>query len=239
MPYRRLPNTDAARIRAMKKALQKGQELPPNRLAFSAKLLVELRRLYTVFESSVRNCKYSSSIDNRKSSNYPETVRKARIYIAHFIRVMNMAISRGELSAEIRTYYGIDIDASNVPALVSENEIASWGKRIIEGEEIRIRKGGNPITNPTIAVVKIWYEKFMHALYFNNTKVKSINDFMEKNVKYRKEVDELIVMLWNEIEQSHAHCTEDMRKQMNEDYGIVYFYRKNELVKQGINSIAS
>ncbi|MDR2886960.1 MAG: hypothetical protein LBV26_03000 [Bacteroidales bacterium] len=239
MPYRRLPNTDAARIRAIKTALQKAQELPPGKLAFSAKLIVELRRLCTVFESSVKQCKYSSNIDNRKSSNYPETVRKARIYITHFIRVMNMAISRGELPAEIRTFYGIDIDELNAPALISENEIASWGKRIIEGEEMRIRKGGNPITNPTIAVVKVWYEKFMHALYYNNINIKRINDFMEKNIQYRKEVDELIVQLWNEVEKSHLHYTEDMRKKLNEEYGLVYFYRKNELIKIEVKSMAS
>ena len=39
----------------------------------------------------------------------------------------------------------------------------SWGKRIIEGEEFRIRKGASPITNPTIAVVKVRFENFLEA----------------------------------------------------------------------------
>jgi hypothetical protein len=39
----------------------------------------------------------------------------------------------------------------------------SWGRRIIEGEEFRIKKGGSPITNPTIAVVKVRFENFIES----------------------------------------------------------------------------
>jgi len=40
MPYRRLPNTDAARVRALKTALDKGKEVPPHKLAYSAKTVL-------------------------------------------------------------------------------------------------------------------------------------------------------------------------------------------------------
>jgi len=39
MPYRRLPNTDTARIRAMKTALELGKELPPHKLAYSSNII--------------------------------------------------------------------------------------------------------------------------------------------------------------------------------------------------------
>ena len=66
-----------------------------------------------------------------------------------------MAILRGELPAETRAYFGLATDESTVPSLNTENDLMSWGRRIIEGEEFRIKKGGSPITNPTIAVVKV------------------------------------------------------------------------------------
>ncbi len=43
MPYRRLPNTDSARIRAMKAALSKGKNMHPFNLAYSQALLVKLK----------------------------------------------------------------------------------------------------------------------------------------------------------------------------------------------------
>jgi len=232
MPYRRLPNTDAARIRAMKTAFRKGQELPPHKLAFSAKLLVELRRLLPLFENSLRHYRYSVDMQNSKSKDYSETIRKARMYLSHFIKVMNMAIARGDQPVEIRTFYGMDINDTSSPQLISENELVNWGKKVIEGEELRIRQGGNPITNPTIAVVKVWHENFLQALHYNNVQAKRICEFVEKNDSLRKEVDKLILELWNEVESSHAVYTEDTRKMMNEEYGLVYFYRKNERVRQ-------
>lgn len=38
MPYRRLPNTDAARLKALRNALTKGEEIPPFKLAFPQSL---------------------------------------------------------------------------------------------------------------------------------------------------------------------------------------------------------
>jgi hypothetical protein len=93
MPYRRLPNTDTARIRAMKKALKKGQDLPPHKLAFSSKTVVRLQKFLPQFENNIQLYRQSLHVQNNKSKDYNEILRKARIYLTHFIRVMNMATS--------------------------------------------------------------------------------------------------------------------------------------------------
>jgi len=239
MPYRRLPNTDAARMRAMKTALRKGEEVPPHKLAFSSKLLVELRKIFTVFENNSNHYKHCLNIQNSKSKEYSETLCKARIYLTHFVRVMNMAITRGDYPAEIRTYYGISVNDSTVPPLISENEIINWGKKIIEGEETRIIKGGSPITNPTIAVVKVWYENFLQASHDNNAQAKKISDIVEKNNIVRKEVDKIISEIWNDVEKTHAAYLDDARKALNEEYGLVYFYRKQEFEKTEYSTLVS
>ncbi len=231
MPYRRLPNTDTARIKAMKRALQKGHDLPPHKLAFSSKMMVRLQKILPQFENNILQYRHSLNVQNTKSREYNETIRKARIYLTHFIRVMNMAVFRGDLPAETRTYYGMAINESTVPSVNSENELVSWGKRIIEGEEFRIRKGGNPITNPTIAVVKVRYENFVQALFYHNNQARRNFEFTEKSISLRKEADEIILQIWNEVEKTHSPLPEDERKVKNEEYGLVYFYRKNELEK--------
>ncbi|MFA5818616.1 MAG: hypothetical protein WC854_05000 [Bacteroidales bacterium] len=231
MPYRRLPNTDTARIKAMRIALEKGKELPPHKLAFSSKTIVRLQKFLPQFEYSIKLYRQSLSSQNKKSKDYNEILRKARIYLTHFIRVMNMAIFRGDLPAETRAHYGLAADESTVPSLNTENELMSWGKRIIEGEEFRIRKGGSPITNPTIAVVKVRFENFIEAWNYHNALAKKTFDYIEKNNNLRKEADDIILQLWNEVERTHSTLPEDKRKIRSEDYGLVYFYRKNELNK--------
>lgn len=233
MPYRRLPNTDAARIRAMKIAYEKGKALPPHKLAFSSKTLVSLQKFLPRFEQGILLQRQSVVTQNRKSRNYNDVERKARIYLTHFVRVMNMAIFRGDLSAETRSYFGLDTNEPTVPSLNSENELLSWGKRIIEGEEFRIKKGGSPITNPTIAVVKVRFEQFIDALNYYQTLNKKTLEYAEKNNELRKEADEIILMIWNEVESYFSKLNEAEKRRECEVYGLVYFFRKGELTKIG------
>jgi hypothetical protein len=147
---------------------------------------------------------------------------------------MNMAIFRGDLPGETRAFYGLATDESTVPSLSTENELMSWGRRIIEGEEFRIKKGGSPITNPTVAVVKVRFENFIEAWNYHNTLAKRTFDYTEKNNNLRKEADEIILQVWNEVENFHNALPEEIRKALSEEYGLVYFYRKGELEKANV-----
>jgi hypothetical protein len=231
MPYRRLPNTDAARIRAMKIALEKGKELPPHKMAFSSKTLVRLQRFLPQFEHGIHSQRQSVVSQNKKGRDFNEVERKARLYLTHFVRVMNMAIFRGDLPAETRAYYGLATNESTVPSLNTENELLSWGRRIIEGEEFRIKKLGNPITNPTIAVVKVWFAKFIDSMLYNQVLNKKTLEFTQKNNELRNEADEVILTIWNEVESRFSNLPESDKRNECEAYGLKYFYRKGELNK--------
>jgi hypothetical protein len=235
MPYRRLPNTDAARIRAMRAALDMGTELPPQKLAYSSKTLIRLQKILPQFENVINLKKQSVKNRNSKSQNLYDTERRARIYLTHFIRVMNMAIFRGDLPSETRAFYGMEINESSVPFFNTQNELISWGKRIIEGEEFRIRKGGNPVTNPSIAVVKVRFEKYLETLYFSQTLDKKTSDFAKDIVSLRKEADEIVIYLWNEIEEHFTSFGEEEKRKECEKYGVVYFFRNNEKDKNQIS----
>jgi len=229
MPYRRLPNTDSARLKAMKSALDKGLELPPYKMSYSPKISVRLRQFLPLFEHTIQLQRLSIASQSRKSKEYNEAIRKARMYLTHFIRVMNMAVLRGDLPAEARAYFGLATNESVVPSLNTENELVNWGKRIIEGEEFRINKGGSPLTNPTIAVVKVRFENFLETYNHHKNLIKRTLDYAERTNDMRKEADDIILQIWNEVEEKHDTLPEDIRKKESEEYGLVYFYRKNEL----------
>jgi hypothetical protein len=231
MPYRRLPNTDASRLKAMRKALEKGKEMPPHKLAYSSKMIIKLEKILPQFSQNLQLYRETMSVQNRKNREYYETVKKAKIYLTHFIRVMNMAISRGELPTETRAYYGLATDESTVPLLNTESELLTWGRRIIEGEEFRIKKGGSPITNPTIAVVKVRFGNFLDALNYHKTLIQKGHEHSEKFSAMRMEADDIILHLWNEVENKYISSPDELRKEQCEEYGLVYFYRKNEIEK--------
>jgi hypothetical protein len=215
----------------MKIALEKGKELPPYKMAYSSKTVVRLQNFLPLFEHSIQLHRQSVASQNKKSKDYNEVEKKAKVYLTHFVRVMNMAIFRGDLPADTRAYYGLATNESTVPSLSTENELISWGRRIIEGEELRIRKGASPITNPTIAVVKVRFEKFIETYNNHKSLAKKTLDYSERATDKRKEADEIILQIWNEVEASHSSLPEYIRKEECEKYGMIYFYRKNELLK--------
>jgi hypothetical protein len=228
MPYRRLPNTDSARLRAMKKALDMSRNIPPFRLAFSMKTLVKMQGFLPVFENAISHQRQTLGNQAEKVKTNQEAARKARLYITHFLRVMNMAITRGELPPETRSFYGIATEDASLPSLATENELVAWGKRIIDGEEYRIRKANMPVTNPSIAVVKARYEKFLETRNHYKTINRRAAECVSRTSELRREADELITILWNEIEASFSSHTEEEKRAGAEKYGLVYVFRKGE-----------
>jgi hypothetical protein len=231
MPYRRLPNTDSARTRALKNAVDMGNKTTPRDLAFSQKLLMQIRTFLPSYEQAILSQRTYQKAQIEKNKKFQENVRKTRLYLSHFIQVMNMAVMRGEQKPEIRTFYGIDIYDKKVPELNSEKELIKWGKLIIEGEEKRISTGSSPITNPTIALVKVHYQDFMRGWqdlqYFNDIFQKAHN----KVLTQREEANTLIVDLWNEIEESHKMLEPQEAREKSAVYGVKYVYRKNEKIR--------
>jgi len=228
MPYRRLQNTDSARLRAMKRALEMSKNIPPFRLAFSMKTLVKLQGILPVFENAISHQRQTLVNQAEKVKTNQETARKARIYITHFLRVMNMAVTRGELPPETRSFYGIPTGDAALPSLATENELVAWGKRIIDGEEYRIRKANMPVTNPSIAVVKARYEKFLETRNHYKTINRRAVECVNRTTELRREADELITLLWNEIETSFSSLPEEEKRASCEKYGLVYVFRKGE-----------
>lgn len=229
MPYRRLPNTDNARMNALQTALSLGKELPPFKLAFSQSSLQKILSFLPGFNQVLVIKKQTFSYQVEKNKEYQKTLKKARLYISHFIQVLNLAIIRGELPPSTRSYYKINERDKTLPSLTSESEVIACGERLIQGEAERIAKGLTPITNPTIAVVKVRYEQFLDAYNFQKTLQKKNNRSLENLALKRAEADKIILQIWNEVEESYKDLPEDMKRERAKEYGLVYVYRKNEL----------
>ena len=229
MPYRRLPNTDAARIKALSVAYKKGKDLPPFKLAFSQSTFAKIELFINSFEKAMINYKAAYNIQVEKSKDYIVHTKKAKLYLSHFIQVVNMAIARGELPEKTRTLYGMDIDEQKVPALSTEKDLIEWGKKIIDGEAKRIMNSQQPITNPTISVVKVRYENFVES--YNHQKILQQNTqrMLNELDALREKADEIILNIWNEVEASFKDLPDDLKREKCTDYGLVYVYRKNEL----------
>ena len=237
MPYRRLPNTDSARCKALWKACEKGKETPPFKLAFTQGTYQKIVSFLPLYEKAIRKQRETFSVQTDYNKEYHRLMRKARMYISHFVQVVNMAIRRGELPAGTMEHYSLNGHKSKVPPLNTEEDIIKWGKVLIDGEASRIKKGQHPITNPTIAVVKVRYEQFLEACMNQESLQQSNNRAHKELSELRPQADELITAIWNEVENSFKDLPDQLKREKAEDYGLVYVFRKNEL--QGRNLFLS
>jgi len=229
MPYRRLPNTDVARLKALYQAFQKGKELPPFKLAFSQVTFNKLQSFLPNFDKVIRLYKSTCATTIAKSKEYPANFRKAKLYISHFIQVMNMSIARGELHANIRTFFGIDEHDCKVPEMNTEVDVIKWGEQLIAGEAERIRRGMTSITNPSIALVKVRFDQFISAYHAKKINQKNNMRILNDVIEMRNQADEIILSVWNEVEKHFENLPDDLMREKAAEYGLLYVYRKTEL----------
>lgn len=228
MPYRRLPNTDQARIRALKTAVSMEDRQGFSNHIISFKTIIEAKNFLSQFEKL--QSIYQQALDNQVNANrrYQQMISNARMYISHFIQVFNLAFIRGEIKKEHKQFYNLEVDSHTVPDLSTEQAVLDWGRKIIEGENMRVRSGGMPIYNPTIAKVKVHYDMFREYKSSQKIYQQTTNRNWEELVALRRKGDGIIVQLWNEIEEYFKDLPPYSRLLHCREYGIIYYYRKGE-----------
>ncbi len=237
MPYRRLPNTDQARLRAMEACLEKGKTKTIHELAFSQQRLERLQIFYPKFSNAITQLQVSKDNQFKRAKEYGEVVKKAKLYISHFLQVLNFGIMREEIKPEVREFYGMDIESKAIPPLNLESHILEWGEKVIAGEQKRTMSGGSPIYNPSIALVKVHYEEFKDAYRHQKMLQNITNRASAKVSDMRHDADVLIQHIWNEIEEKFGQHPDETKREKSAEYGVVYIFRTSELKKIEANKL--
>ena len=229
MPYRRLPNTDQARMKAIEMALEKGKRTVLRELAFSPQSLEKIQTLYPRLLNAVRQLQSAKQTQFDGANKYGNIFKKAKLYLSHFVQILNFAIIREEMKPEVRAFYELDINAIKVPPLNLEKDVLIWGERIIAGEQKRCMKGGSPIYSPSIALVKVHYESFKDAFHHQKVLQNITNKASLKVQEMRDEADAIIQYLWNEVEEKYELLPSELKREKAREYGLIYVFRQSEL----------
>jgi len=228
MPYRRLPTTDAARLRALKAAASMAEMAGLNQLAYSAQYIHPIRNLIQKLEGARHQQGQARANLIRLNREFQPILLKTRLYISHFIQVLNLSIQRGEIPPDARSFYDLPGGENRVPDLRTEKAILEWGPKIMDGENKRVKTGGMPVMNPNIARVKVWYDQFKDSYYYQQTASRSVARANQKITELRSEIDSLLVHVWDEIEQNCREMPDTEMREKAMEYGVVYFLRKSE-----------
>lgn len=234
MPYRRLPKTDQARIRALKAAVDSSVRggiftnvLTHNTYHRAKELLERFSREVAVYKRCV-----TEQSSKKGNENYDAALKKARMYVSHFIQVLSMCIMRGEVARSKRPYYGLPENEDTVPNLFSEASVLEWGQKIIAGEQRRQGEGGIPIYNPTMGRVSVVFEIFKEMYDRQHMLQTRTAEALANISNMRYDVDELIFEVWGEVEKSFASLSGEARIKKCAEYGVIYYYRPDRAKKK-------
>jgi hypothetical protein len=228
MPYRRLPTTDVARLTALHAAARMAEITDPDQLAYSVIHLHPLRNIVAKLEGAKHLQNQARTNRIALNREYQPKLSKTRLYVSHFIQVLNLAIHREEIPETAREFYGLAENGTRVPEMKTDREVLEWGKNIIEGEARRIKTGGIPVMMPNISRVRVWYDQFRDGYYAQVTAVKSTRRADEQIAEVRREVDSLLAKVWDEIESRFRNLPEEEMRDKCREYGIVYVKRTGE-----------
>lgn len=231
MPYRRLPNTDLSRIKALKQAINMEGVKHNGQLVLSYRTIQDASLVLSKFQKAQKMYQQCYDTQIKQGRAFRTETQNAKMYISHFIQVMNMAIQRGEMRKDIKTGYGLDPKDSTLPDLSNEQNIFEWGDKIIKGEESRTIKGGIPIYNPTIAKVKVHYNIFADHLFNMRVLRDHTARALDEITKMRPATDDIILDIWNQVEQTFSDLPIDERFEKCKSFGLIYYFRSSELAK--------
>ena len=228
MPYRRLPKTDQARLHALQKALRQAESAAFNDLAINYKTRTEAQRLLMQYENQV--AQYHANFDSKVSANrqYRHRVHNARMYVSHFIQVLNLAVIRGEIKRSQKELYGLNPKSNALPDLTTEEGLLEWGQHVIDGEMKRTAAGGFAIYNPSINKVKVHYDMFKEDYTSHQLHKKTHSRVFEDTETLRKQVDAIILDIWDQVETFYKDELPYAKLQKCQAYGMIYYYRTGE-----------
>lgn len=231
MPYRRLPNTDNARIKALRTAIEKH-----NSIFGQGVITLEIHKLELMlrnFEGAQQRYRDSLAAQATANRKFQKLVKNARLYVSHFIQVFNFCIIRNEIKKEMKHLYGLDPDNYTVPDLTSNDALLYWGENVIKGEQARTTQGGAPIYNPTIGRLNVAFSQFKDAYFSQKTYQNTTARQLESLSKQRQDMDSTLTVLWNQIEAAFANFPAKERLERCKEYGVVYYLRKEEKERAG------
>ncbi|MCW5906907.1 MAG: carboxypeptidase regulatory-like domain-containing protein [Chitinophagales bacterium] len=228
MPTINRPRTNLERLKALQAAKAKADVTSATDLAFSAETLTRLTAFLPTFQTEMQEVGSALSAQSAATVTANAAKAAARMHISHFFQVFNLGIQRGIYSAQQRAHFNLDVNSADLPRLVTEQEIATWGQRIVTGDAARTAVGGAAMSNPTAAEVATVHSAYIAAQSTQST-LKDAYDHEQEDVQaLETEADDLIADIWDEVEFTFRKDSPPSKRRKAREYGVRYIPNPGE-----------
>ena len=228
MPIISRPQTDLQRLEALEAAKNKADVTAPADLAFSPDTLARLVIFLPQFRLEVQQM--GSALSAQAAATLTASAEKRHLYlnVSHFIQVFNLGVDRDIYTKEQRAFFMLDVNSDKLPRLVTEQELATWGQRIVSGDAARVAAGGAAMANPSAANVAAAHTAYLAAQGNQSTKKDAYDHEQEDVAALRDDADDLIADIWDEVEFTFRKETNSSKRRKAREYGVVYIPSRGE-----------
>jgi hypothetical protein len=235
MSYRNLPNSDVARIRAIRFLLKAYQvyvtniALEPSKIrAISDAYQIVLKTKGELFIAEVESRNFALTDQGTATTEKDAALIVLRKVNTHFIIVLNLAIDRNVYPATIRSSYGLDIISDAVPPMGREAEVYDWAQRLISAETHRIAAGGLPMKNPSLEDLQRAFDTFDPLRDVQQIKKTKFDLEQEEVANLRAEIDEILKDGWDQVEFYFRKDKPASLRRKARAWGMDYISRPDE-----------
>ncbi|WP_321368417.1 hypothetical protein [uncultured Draconibacterium sp.] len=234
MPYREIPKSTIGRYNVLEKTSEKSSSTPDDQWAISTETQTRLTALYPAFRQEIgeRQEQFAKQAEATEVENAQQVVLH-RI-VSHFFQVFNLGVERGVFAPADRLYYGLNASQSDLPRLVTEQEIVTWARNLIEGEAKRVPprdvETGDAVSmsNPSAAEVEIELNKYVELSNAQSAEKQAFDAENKDVLDMLPEIDELIRDIYDEVEFYYRKETPANRRKLAREWGVVYVSRSGE-----------
>jgi len=219
---RKLPGSDVKRGIALNLAKLKKDNTAPEFVALTPNTIARLDAMQVLFSQKISEREYALARQAISTTAKNLSQAKTKKLISHFIQSFNNGVDRGVFSETARAFFHLDINSSSVPSLGKESDIIFWGDEIIGGDARRVAAGGAPMSNPAAAELETEYNNFKNLNSEQSTLKDAYDKAQEGVSNMRKEVDKLILRIWDEVETFFDNDELPSLRRKARAWGVVY-----------------
>lgn len=227
MIYKQIPNSYTSLNEAIEGIQIKLEVTPKENIPFTIESLERFLNYRPIFLKEFIELRSSKKAQLLASDATNASRNRLDMHVRHFFNNLNNAIAREVFVSSDRAYYDLDHDEDTIPYIRSQKDLLGWGKKIIDGEIMRVKEGGGkPLDFPSSNEVQDKYNEYRTALQKHKNSREAQDLELEDVEAIYEEGVAIIKDIWDEIEFKYRHESASSRRNKAAIWGVRYISSK-------------
>ena len=223
-----IPKSDDAREAALSTAKARNDEADEGTSPFSAANQAALNVREPAFKHARNVFDICAGAFKSINDSIITNLAKLKSLASHAMQIVNFKIidKLAGWEVAIRAVYHLHFTGKLGP-LNTEAQIKQLASDFIDGETTRVAAGGAPLTEYPKSMIKTALDNLGAQILEKSTKKDAMGDAQDALTAERKLADDLIVLLWDDIEHAAQSKSKGVRHEFCMEWGMTFTHIPN------------